>query len=42
MKTLTVEKVLNWVGVILGVTLFSLVIFNIMVYGISNTASFEF
>jgi len=42
MKTLTVEKVLNWVGVIVGVTLFSLTVFNIMVYGISNTASFEF
>jgi len=42
MKTLTLEKVLNWVGVIVGVTLFSLVIFNIMVHGISSTASFEF
>jgi len=42
MKTLTVNKVLNWAGVIVGVTLFSLIIFNIMVHGISGTASFEF
>jgi hypothetical protein len=42
MKTLTLEKVLNWVGVTIGITLFSLLIFNIMVHGISDTASFEF
>jgi hypothetical protein len=42
MKTLSFEQVLNWVGVIVGVTLISLVIFNIAVYGISSSASFEF
>jgi hypothetical protein len=42
MKRLTLDRVLNWVGVTISIGLFSLVIFNIMVHGITGTASFEF
>ena len=42
MKRSMSERVLNWVGVTVSITLFSLIIFNIMVHGITSTASFEF
>ena len=42
MKNLSLEKLMNWIGVVIGVTLMGAVIFNIITYGISNTASFEF
>ena len=42
MKSLSLEKWMNWIGVGIGIGLMSLIIFNIVVYGISDTASFEF
>lgn len=42
MKRLNVEVLMTGIGVVLGITLFTWVIFNIITYGISDTASFEF
>lgn len=42
MKRLSLDQVLNSVGILLGVTIVTLIVVNICVYGISNTASFEF
>ena len=42
MKRLNVDVLMTGIGIVLGITLFTLVIFNIITYGISDTASFEF
>jgi hypothetical protein len=42
MKSLSLEKWMSIVSVVFGIALFSLIIFNIITYGISDTASFEF
>lgn len=42
MKTVNLEKLMNWIGVVIGITLMGAVIFNIITNGISDTASFEF
>ena len=42
MKRLNVDSLMTGIGIVLGITLVTLVIFNIITYGISDTASFEF
>ena len=42
MKSLSLERVMNWIGIGIGIVLMALVVFNIAVYGISDTSSFEF
>lgn len=42
MKKITLDQVMNGIGLGLIIMFTALIIFNISVYGISNTASFEF
>jgi hypothetical protein len=42
MKTLKFESVLNLIGVLLLITVVTLVVINVSLYGVSSGASFEF
>ena len=42
MKTLKLETALNLVGVLLLITMVTLVVINVSLYGVSSGASFEF
>jgi hypothetical protein len=42
MKSLSLETWMSIVGVVFGIAMFSLIVFNIATYGIIDTASFEF